>query len=66
MVSEIDDVPAAYDSGYKEGFQDGLRYAIRVVEQAKPSCKDLSREEWIAVEMTHEKVVQAIYNGLSN
>lgn len=65
-MSEITDVPAAYDSGYKEGFQDGLRYAIRVVEQAKPYRKDLSSEEWITVEMTHEKAVQAIYNGLSN
>ena len=65
-MSELVDVPAAYDSGYKDGFRDGLRYAIRVVEQAKPSRKDLSSKEWIAVEMTHEKLVQAIYNGLSN
>ena len=65
-MSEIVDVPAAYDSGYKEGFQDGLRYAIRVAEQAKPNKKDLSREEWIAVELTHEAIVTAIYNGLSN
>ena len=55
-----------YDKGYKEGFQDGLHHAIRVVEQAKPSRKDLSSEEWIAVELTHEAIVTAIYNGLSN
>ena len=65
-MSEIVDVPAAYDSGYKEGFQDGLHRAAELVKAAKPSRKDLSSEEWIAVELTHEAIVTAIYNGLSN
>lgn len=56
-----------YDKGYKEGFQDGLHRAAELVKAAKPSRKDLSSEEWIAVELTHEAIVKAIlYNGLSN
>ena len=43
-----------------------MLHAAEVAKAAKPSTKDLSREEWIAVDITHEKVVQAIYNGLSN
>ena len=43
-----------------------MLHAAEVAKTAKPSSKDLSREEWIAVELTHEAIVTAIYNGLSN